>query len=292
MKMENNKKTLVAGATGSLGLEILKLLTQNGTPVRALIRSRDEEEKVKPYTDDIWIGDASKGEAEIQNLTEGISTIISALGKSVSLFSPSEDSFYETDFIANKAILEDAVKNGVKRFIYVSIKGADVEKDYSIAKAHKMVENELRASGLEYTILRPVGFFSGLNDLAILAKRKLIPVIGDGKARTNSIHHRDLAKVVVTYHETGPNIIEVGGPLIHTRMEMAEMIKDKIGGQIVKIPETMAKIGAAIPKIFDEGMHDKLDYFSFITTNDMIGEQNGSISFKEYLSTLDLNKLP
>ncbi|HSP40330.1 MAG TPA: NAD(P)H-binding protein, partial [Gillisia sp.] len=280
------------GATGSLGLEILKLLSQNGTPVRALILSQDEESKVKPYTDDIWIGNASKGENEIKNLTEGITTVISALGKSVSLFSPSEDSFFETDYLANKAILDDALKNGVKRFVYVSIKGADVEKDYSIAKAHKMVENEIRASGLEYTILRPVGFFSGLNDLAILAKRKVIPVIGDGMARTNSIHHKDLAKVVVSYQNEGPDIIEVGGPLIHTRMEMAEMIKDKIGGQIIKIPETMAKIGAAIPKIFDEGMHDKLDYFAFITTTDMIGEQNGSISFKEYLTTLDLNELP
>ena len=290
--MENDKRTLVAGSTGSLGLNILKLLSQKGTPVRALIRSEDEKSKVTPYTDDVWIGDASKGVDDIENLTEGITTVISALGKSVSLFSPSEESFFETDYLANKAILDDAVKNGVKRFVYVSIKGADVEKDYSIAKAHKMFENELRASGLEYTILRPVGFFSGLNDLAILAKRKVIPVIGDGMAKTNSIHHEDLAAVVVSYHENGPDIIEVGGPLIHTRLEMAEMIKDKIGGQIVKIPETMAKIGAAIPKIFDEGMHDKLDYFAFITTNDMIGEKNGSISFNEYLSTLDLNELP
>lgn len=292
MKMENEKKTLVAGASGALGLEIVKLLTQQGVAVRGLARSKDGEEKIAPYTEDVWIGDASKGELEIKNITEGVSTVISALGKSVSLFSPSDDSFFESDYLANKAVLDDALKNGVKRFVYVSIKGADVEKDYSIAKAHKMFENELRASGLEYTILRPVGFFSGLNDLAIMAKRKVIPVIGDGSARTNSIHHKDLAEVVVSYHEEGPDIIEVGGPIIHTRMEMAEMIKDKIGGQIVKVPETMAKIGAAIPKIFDEGMHDKLDYFSYITTNDMIGEKNGSISFNEYLTTLDLNELP
>ncbi len=292
MEMENDERILVAGATGSLGLEIVKLLKNKNKNVRALVRSADEKHKVTPFTDDIFIGDASKGTEAINDLTRGVTTVISALGKSVSLFSPSEDSFFETDYLANKAVLDDALKNDVKRFVYISIKGADVEKDYSIARAHKMFENELRASGLEYTILRPVGFFSGLNDLAIMAKRKVIPVIGDGKARTNSIHHKDLAEVVVSYHNEGPDIIEVGGPLVHTRMEMAEMIKNKIGGQIVKVPETMAKIGAAIPKIFDEGMHDKLDYFSFITTNDMIGEQNGSISFEEYLTTLDLNELP
>ncbi|QED36213.1 SDR family oxidoreductase [Antarcticibacterium arcticum] len=292
MKMENNERTLVAGSTGSLGLEIVKLLREKNINVRALVLSENESSKVTPYTNDIFIGDASGGAEEIKGLTSGVTTVISALGKSVSLFTPSEDSFFETDYLANKTILEDAVKNGVKRFVYVSIKGADVEKDYSIAKAHKMFENELRASGLDYTILRPVGFFSGLNDLAILAKRKVIPVIGDGTAKTNSIHHKDLAKVVVSYRENGSDIIEVGGPNIYTRMEMAKMIENKIGGQIIKIPTPMAKIGAALPKIFSEGMHDKLDYFTFITTNDMIGEQNGSISFEEYLAGLDLNELP
>lgn len=292
MENENSELILVAGATGSLGLEIVKLLKDKNKKVRALVKSSDEKPKVTPYTDDVFIGDASKGQEVITGLTQGITTVISALGKSVSLFSPSEDSFFESDYLANKAILDDALKNGVKRFVYVSIKGADVEKDYSIAKAHKMFENELRSSGLNYTILRPVGFFSGLNDLAIMAKRKVIPIIGDGEARTNSIHHKDLAKVVVSYCNEGPEIIEVGGPLVHTRMEMAKMIEQKIGGQIVKVPKSLAKIGAALPKIFSEDMHDKLDYFTFITTNDMIGEKNGSISFEEYLSTLDLNELP
>ncbi len=73
---------------------------------------------------------------------------------------------------------------------------------------------------------------------------------------------------------------------------MAETIKIKIGGKIVKVPETLAKMGAAIPKIFDEGIHEKLDYFSFITTNDMIGGINGNVSFNEYLTTLELNELP
>jgi len=69
------------------------LLTQKGIPVKALIRSQEEAEKVAPYTDDVWIGDASQGESEIQNLTEGISIVISARGKSVSLFSRVMTSF-------------------------------------------------------------------------------------------------------------------------------------------------------------------------------------------------------
>lgn len=289
--MENESKILIAGASGALGTEIVKLLTTEERPVRVLTRSSEGASKLTPYTKDIWKGNASDT-SEIKGVTKGITTVVSSLGKSVSLFSPSEESFFESDYLANKAILDDALQNGVKRFVYVSIKGADVEEDYSIAKAHKMFENELTSSGLEYTIIRPVGFFSGLNDLAIMAKRKVIPVIGDGEARTNSIHHNDLAKVVVSYIEEGPKMIEVGGPIIHTRMEMAEMIKNKIGGQIIKVPKMIAQMGADIPKIFSEGMHDKLDYFTYITTNDMIGEKNGSVTFEEYLRTLDLKRLP
>lgn len=289
--MEKSEKILVAGASGALGTEVIKMLTGEKRPVRALTRSSDEASKLTPYTNDIWKGNAGEA-SEIKGVTEGVTTVISALGKSVSLFTPSEESFFESDYLANKAILDDALQNGVKRFVYVSIKGADVEEDYSIAKAHKLFENELRASGIDYTIIRPVGFYSGLNDLAIMAKRKVIPIVGDGQAKTNSIHHRDLAGVVISYMENGPDIIEVGGPNIHTRLEMAEMIKEKIGGQIIKVPKTIAEMGAELPRIFSEGMHDKLDYFTYITTNDMIGEKNGSISFKEYLQTLDLNDLP
>lgn len=290
--MDEQEKVLVIGASGALGMEVVKILKQKEIPVRVLTNTSEGVSKLTPYSDDIWKGDASTKSPDINDITKGISTVISSLGKSVSLFKMSDDSFYETDFIANKTILDDAIKNGVKRFIYVSIKGADVDEDYSIAKAHKMFENELKSSGLDYTILRPVGFYSGLNDLAIMAKRKVIPIVGDGKAKTNSIHHKDLAEVVVSYLQDGPQMIEIGGPKIHTRLEMAEMVKEKIGGQIIKVPKTMAEIGNKIPKFFDEGTGDKLDYFTFITTNDMVGEPHGSITFEEYLKTLDLQKLP
>ncbi|HET8886463.1 MAG TPA: NAD(P)H-binding protein [Salinimicrobium sp.] len=286
--MQHTGKILIAGATGALGMEIIKQLHQKNLPMRALTRSAKDNIELDQLTGDVFVGDAAKN--EIDGATSGISTVISALGKSVSLFTPTEESFFESDFLANKNILDDAIKNGVKRFIYVSIKGADT--GYTIAQAHKMFEDALRESGIEYTIIRPVGFFSGLNDLAILAKRKVIPIVGDGHARTNSIHHKDLAKAVVSFLDEGPEMIEVGGPKIHTRLEMAKMVEEKIGGKVVKVPEVFADFGVELQKIFSEDIYNKLDYFKFVTTNDMIAEPFGSITFREYLDSLDLEKLP
>lgn len=286
------EKILVAGASGALGLEILQFLKDKDVEVRALVHSSNGADKVSPYTTDVWTADASDGVEQIKGITEGISIVISALGKSVSLFTNRGNSFMENDFYANNNLLEDAVNNKVRRFIYISIKGAEKAAEYEVAKSHKMFEDALAASGLDYTIIRPVGFFSGLHDLAIMAKRKVIPIVGDGESRTNSIHQKDLARVVVEQLHDGPKIMEVGGPLIHTRKEMAKMIEDKIGGKVIQVPEKIAEWGMFLPEMVSDDISAKLNYFKFVTTNDMVGEKHGNITFEEYLNNLDLNELP
>lgn len=285
------ERVLVAGASGALGMEVMKLLHERDIPIRGLVFSNDGAEKVSQYTTDTWEADASKGNLEIKDITKDVSIVISAMGKSVSLFTNRGNSFLENDFYANSNLLDDALNNGVKRFIYVSIKGAEEASEFEIPRVHKMFEDALAASGIDYTIIRPVGFFSGLHDLAIMAKRKVIPIVGDGSARTNSIHQKDLARVVVENLKEGPQILEVGGPLIHTRLEMAQMIKDKIGGKIFKVPEKLAEWGMFLPDLVNEDASAKLKYFKYITTHDMIGEKHGNFTFKEYLQNLDLKDL-
>lgn len=286
------EKILLAGASGALGLELLKLMSEEGTEVRALVNSEDGAQEINRFTNDIWTLDASTEASALNGITQDITTVVSALGKSVSLFTNRGNTFREDDFYANNNILNDALKHDVKRFIYISIKGVEKAEDFEIPKSHKMFEEALLASGLDYTIIRPVGFFSGLNDLLIMGKRKIIPVIGNGQAKTNSIHQEDLAKLVLTYLKKGPQLLEVGGPLIHTRLEMAKMIKDRIGGEIIKVPEKVADWGMIIPELLHENISHRLKFFKYINTHDMIGERNGSITFEQYLKKLDLKDLP
>lgn len=286
------EKVLLAGASGALGLEVLKILRQEDIPVRALVHSPESVNKVSQFTEDIVRVDASEGTAVLDGVTKGITIFVSTLGKSVSLFTNRGSTFLETDYYANSNLLDNAVKDGVRRVVYVSIKGAEELINFEIARSHKMFEEAIEATGLDYTIIRPVGFFSGLHDLAIMAKRKVIPIIGDGKARTNSIHQKDLALVVLENLFEGPKMREIGGPVIHTRMEMAEIIKKKFGGTILKIPEKVAEWGMFLPEAIDDQFSAKLNYFKFITTNDMIGEITGKITFEDYIQNLDKNDLP
>lgn len=282
---------LVAGASGALGLELLKLLSRENLYIRALIRSKEGVKNTDILSNDIWCSDAAKGPELIKGITKGMTTVISSLGESISMFTRSKDTYYESDYLANKAILQDALENNVKRFVYVSMKGADTLPQYKIPNAHKLFEDELINSGINYTIIRPVGFFSGLNDLIIMGKRKIIPIIGTGNKQTNSIHHRDLAAVILSFLYNGPQVVEVGGPEVHTRKDIAAMIAEKTSAKLIHVPVWLAKLGSKPPKIFTKNLGESLSYFTYITTHDMLGAPYGEITFKEYLDTLDLKKL-
>ncbi len=88
----------------------------------------------------------------------------------------------------------------------------------------------------------------------------------------------------------GPDIKEVGGPLIHTRLEMAKMIAEKNWREDLKVPEKIAEWGMILPELVHDEYFHRLKYFKFVTTNDMIGEKNGEITFEQHLKDLDLEK--
>jgi nucleoside-diphosphate-sugar epimerase len=285
------RKVLIAGATGALGFEVLKILSQRSIPVRALIHRPESKSKVSPYTDDVFVADACKIE-NLDGMCDGIDIIFSALGKSVSLFKPEPFDYNDTDYACNRNILHIALNEGVSRFVYTSIKGSDVAYNLQIAQAHHRIQNLLEKSSLSYTILKPVGFFSGLNDLIIMGKRGVIPIPGTGKSKTNSIHPADLALVVANNLVEGPRVLEVGGPEIHTRNEIAEMIKEKTGARIIHIPVTLAKAGTFPLSFIRKGMAANLNYFRYISTHDRIAPAYGKITFREYLDHVSLTQLP
>lgn len=132
------QKILIAGAEGALGSELLKLLHKKNMPVRALIHRHKSMEKVKKYTDDVFVAGISDTN-KIKDLCKGIDIVVSCLGKSVSLFKPRMSTYEEVDFEGNCHILDEALRSGVRRFVYTSIKGSDTAYHLKIANVHKKI---------------------------------------------------------------------------------------------------------------------------------------------------------
>lgn len=148
---------LVAGATGTLGSEIVSRLLARGEKVRAMVRATSAPEKVERLEQsgaDIVRADLKEPQTLI-GACAGVSAVISTV--TTIMTSQPGDSFEATDGEGNKALIDAAKEAGVSRFVFVSF---DTGKalDSPLTNAKRSVEDYLRNSGLEYTILHPTLF--------------------------------------------------------------------------------------------------------------------------------------
>ena len=96
-------------------------------------------------------------------------------------------------------------------------------KDLKGIQAKVLFENKLKQSGLEYTIIRPTGFFSDMQDFFKMAQKGRVFVFGSGDNKINPIHGADLAEVCVNALKKPEKDINVGGPELFTFKEIAEL---------------------------------------------------------------------
>lgn len=210
---------LVTGATGSLGRRIVRQLRERQTPVRTCVRLYSRYSELEDRGAEIFIGDLTQ-QRDLEKACEGIEYIISAHG--------SGNNSEEMDYRANIQLIDQAKKNAVKHFVYISVLGADRGyEDSLVFKAKREVEKYLIASGLNYTILRPSGFASNLLPLAERFRETgIFLLIGDAKNRSSVVSTDDLAKIAidsVTVAEAKNQIFPVGGPDILQREDISRI---------------------------------------------------------------------
>lgn len=155
---------LVFGGTRATGLEIIKLLVERGEAVTAFVRPTSDLSLLTPLGVRTFKGDALDGES-VQAAFEAGSyrAVISSLG-STRGDSPVDD--VGTINVANAALAK-----GVNRLLMVSSIGAGESLDAlpfyvrwilgSALERKTTAENYLKASELDYTIIRPGGLGEG-----------------------------------------------------------------------------------------------------------------------------------
>ena len=285
--MTTKPAILVAGATGSVGREVVHLAKSSGHRVTALSRNagilRDEADRVIPF-------DATQGIPELA----GHEVVISALGASVAMSNPDRRPFRAIDFGANLNILKAAKRAGIERFIYVA---AHIEPGYastSYILAHEEFVNALQDSGIPYTILRPTGIYSAFHDFIPMARRGVMMVLGDGSARTNPIHQIDVAQACLDAVHTTDRERNIGGPDTLTRREIAELAFAAVGKRprIMRIPGSLMELGGAVTKIFNPRLGEMLEFVARVATVDCIAPVAGSHKLSDYLNGLAQSDRP
>ncbi|HKZ13716.1 MAG TPA: SDR family oxidoreductase [Solirubrobacterales bacterium] len=156
----------IAGGHGKIALLLGQLLAERGDTVRGLIRNPDQEDDLRAVGIEPVVCDL-EGDGDVASAVRSADAVIFAAGAG-----PGSGAARKTTMDLEGAVkLIDAAKAaGISRYLMVSAMGAadppaeggggdDVFSAYLRAKAG--ADAALRASGLDYTIVRPGGLTDG-----------------------------------------------------------------------------------------------------------------------------------
>jgi uncharacterized protein YbjT (DUF2867 family) len=290
-----DKRVLVAGSTGYLGKYVTQAFKERGYWVRALTRSEDRLARPGPFTapgigpddvDEVFVGELTRPET-LDGAMDGIDTVFSSVG-----ISRQRDrlSFEQVDYRCNHTLIELAMRTPVRKFVYVSMQGADGPQisNLAITKAHEKVVAELAASGLEYGIVRPCGYFSDMGALLSMARRGRVFLVGPGDNLMSPIHGRDLAHVCVDVAEGDEIEVEAGGPDVMTQREAAELAFDVLAkpARITDIPLWLAGGMARVVRVLSKQFGDLAEFIVVAGEVDGVGPPRGTTTLRSYFEEL------
>ncbi|SHG81170.1 Uncharacterized conserved protein YbjT, contains NAD(P)-binding and DUF2867 domains [Chryseolinea serpens] len=231
--MENKNNITVFGATGRIGKELLKLLSQAQISVTAVTRDKN---KAVIFPGVVWVEADMSDKASLAAALRGSRAVflVSSVGK---------------DFVTQQNnVIEAAQKLGVGHLVKLSSGVADKESPLYIPRVHGEVEAFLQTSGLPYTILRANGMMQNwLGELAesVKLERKFYESTGDGKRAYVDI--RDIAEVafkVLTApqaHNNKTHLLTSDEAVNYD--QVARALSDVVGEAVTYVPISLDEAG-------------------------------------------------
>lgn len=212
---------LVTGATGKVGRQAVAQLHSAGAEVRAL--ARDPRTAGLPAGVEVVRGDLTDI-ASVEAALQGVDAVF--------LVWPL------TSADAAPPVI-DAIARHASRVVYLSAAGVteddSVEAEPGILGMHTTIERAIRASGVEWTLLRAGGFASNTLGWAAQVRAGDVVRASHAKAGRSLVHEADLAAVAVRALTTGELVgaaPHLTGPQTLTQDEQVRTIGEVLGREL------------------------------------------------------------
>jgi uncharacterized protein YbjT (DUF2867 family) len=212
---------LVTGSSGTIGSELVKELTLAGAAVRAGYRTRPPS---APGVQGMRL-DLATGEG-LDAAVAGTDAVFLLVGE------------MSDQTAAGIRVVESARRAGVKRLVKLSVFGAEREA-YSFARIHRPAERAVEASGIPYTLLRPVSFMQNfVTYYGDTIRQQSAIYLPCGDAREGHVDARDIARVAARVltsagHEGKSYVLT--GPELLSYSEAADKLSAVLGRTIVYV---------------------------------------------------------
>jgi uncharacterized protein YbjT (DUF2867 family) len=265
---------LVVGATGQVGNLIVSELVARGRPVRALVRSARQAEDLRAAGADVVPADLREP-ASLDAAVDGQEAIVAT----ANVVAPSRpgDTSRSVEERGYEALVERAVRAGVRRFVYTSAPASALDDQVPQMRAKRVVERHLAESGLSAvslrlapftevwlalvgsalpvqserlaTVDRPYRFLRAFRRLSgtTIEDHGVLVLPGPATKRHAFISVHDVARVVVAALDapelTGP--VQVGGPEVLSWRDVAQAYAEVLGRRVRILSVPGAVFGVA-----------------------------------------------
>src|SRR5262245_52851166 len=256
---------LVFGATGTIGDELISILSSDGVPAIAVTRG-PAPARLRPGIR--WVQGDLSAPASIEDVFSGV--------RSMFLLTGNHPDLARLQITA----IDAATRPGVEHVVKLSALGASDHSRLPIGRAHYEAEAALMASGMRWTILCPHVFMQNLLAQApgIVYEGRIMGASGDG--RIPFIDTRDIAAVAAAaltraghdgqkYILTGPEALSyddiarilsevIGRPVeYHDRFDEARdpntlAAHQRAGGKTAIVHDTVRRMLGRDPRSFAE----------------------------------------
>ncbi|MFI7003989.1 SDR family oxidoreductase [Nocardia sp. NPDC050175] len=222
---------LITGATGTIGSEIVRQLVARGEQVRAV--TRDPARAQLPAGVEVVRGDYHDP-ASIAAAAKGVDAafIVGILGP---------------EYVdADRALITTARDAGVQRIVKLSAIGTGEDAVGRIGTWHLPGEQAARASGVEWTILRPSSFASNTLSWAdAIRNGQPVPSM-TGSGQQGVVDPRDVSAVAVaalTSSDHAGQIYTLTGPELLTSADQVAVLAEVLGQplEVVDVPNEAAR---------------------------------------------------
>ena len=238
-KLVQQETILVGGATGRQGAAVVKELLARGYQVRALTRKPDSKKALALVGPGVEIVQGDYGDIDSLGVAmQGIDTVFFYSG------------FSRNEVVEGKNVVMAARAAGISHLVYSS--GAAAEPGKGVAGASKMqVEEAIVASGLAYTVFRPVAFMENFDrQQARVAKLGIV----DSRDPERMLHFIAIQDIGLFVGEAVDHPGEWQGVAINIasdRMTVAEYVQtisDVMGRPVAYNQQPLEEYLAAMPK--------------------------------------------
>jgi uncharacterized protein YbjT (DUF2867 family) len=266
---------LVTGGTGFIGKALVRHLTESGFPVRLLIRpSKKSPDLPRGVPLEIAVSSLTDSRS-IRSAMLDVDIIYHLAGVE---WHGAHGSLMDVDIQGTQMVSQVAAETGVKRFFFLSHLGADRASAYPVLKAKAIAEENIRRSGVRYTILRSAlvyglgdHFTSGLASL-LNALPSFFFVPEEGNTLLQPIWVEDLVTCLVWALDNDLTINQtysVGGPeyLTFNHIVQSVMQRVKLHRRLMHISPPYLRAMTVLFESMFPGLPVSVYWLDYLATN-------------------------